>query len=210
MNRLLALVLAVFLLSSCASMKKQPKMEVVTITTDMGSIDLILYDQTPKHRDNFLKLAKEGYYNGTTFHRIIDGFMIQGGDPNSKNTDPNDDGMGGPNYTVPAEFVPGLVHDQGALAAARNGDQQNPQKASSGSQFYIVEGKQGAHFLDGNYTVYGKVIRGIEVVEKIAEQKKNPMDRPMTDIKMNVTVKAYTKKGFEQTFNMEMPGAPKA
>lgn len=188
-------------------MKKQPRTDVVTITTDYGSIDLILYDQTPKHKANFLKLAQEGYYNGTTFHRIIKGFMIQGGDPNSKNADPNDDGMGGPNYTIPAEFVPGLVHDQGALAAARNGDNVNPQKASSGSQFYIVDGAQGAHFLDGNYTVFGKVIRGIETVQKIADQQKNPMDRPLKDIKMNVTVKGYSAKQLKETFNYATPVA---
>lgn len=203
MNRLPAFLFAAFLFTSCSVFKgKQPKEDVVTIKTDLGSIDLILYDQTPKHKANFLKLAKEGYYDGTTFHRIIDNFMIQGGDPNSKNSDPNDDGSGGPNYTIPAEFVPGIVHDQGSVAAARD---NNPAKASSGCQFYIVENRQGAHFLDGSYTVFGKVVRGMDVVEKIAEQAKDPRDRPLKDIKMTVTVKGYSDKDFQKQYGMPVP-----
>lgn len=113
------------------------------IKTSKGDIIIRLYDETPKHRDNFLKLAKEGYYNGTLFHRVIKDFMIQGGDPNSKNAPKGKVlGTGGPDYTIPAEFVyPQLFHKRGALSAARTGDEVNPERASSGSQFYIVWGK---------------------------------------------------------------------
>ncbi len=174
--------------------KTSKKDNVVTISTSLGNIALILFDETPKHKENFLKLTKDGTYNGTTFHRIIDGFMIQGGDPNSKDSIPYNDGQGGPGYTVPAEFNPKFTHVKGALAAARMGDQVNPNKESSGSQFYIVENKDGTHFLDNNYTVYGQVIAGMEVVEKIAEQPKDGRDRPLTDIKITVTSKLLKKK----------------
>jgi cyclophilin family peptidyl-prolyl cis-trans isomerase len=114
----------------------------VIITTEHGEIHLKLYDETPQHRDNFLKLAKEGFYDGLLFHRIIDGFMIQGGDPDSKDATPEKVlGNGGPGYELPAEIVPGKFHKRGALAAARLGDDMNPEKKSSGSQFYIVHGK---------------------------------------------------------------------
>ncbi len=115
--------------------------EIAIITTDFGEIQLELYDETPKHKENFLKLAREGYYDSTTFHRIIEGFMIQGGDPNSKDDDVTNDGQGNPGYTIEAEFNNDFVHTKGALAAARLGDQANPEKRSSGSQFYIVQGQ---------------------------------------------------------------------
>lgn len=174
--------------------KVSKKDNLITISTSLGEIKLLLFDETPKHKANFLKLANEGFYNGTTFHRIIDGFMIQGGDPNSKDSIPYNDGQGGPGYTIPAEFNPKFTHVKGALAAARMGDQVNPKKESSGSQFYIVENTDGTHFLDNNYTVYGQVIAGIEVVEKIAVQPKEGSDRPITDIKINVTSKLLKKK----------------
>jgi cyclophilin family peptidyl-prolyl cis-trans isomerase len=176
------------------------KDEVVTIHTNFGEIALILYDQTPLHKENFLKLSKEGFYDSTTFHRIIDGFMIQGGDPNTKDDDKDNDGAGGPGYTIPAEFVKELTHNKGVIAAAREGDRSNPKKASSGSQFYVVENEDGTHFLDGNYTVFGQVIKGIEVVEKIAEQKKDARDKPLEDIKMTVTVKKMSKKKIQKLY----------
>ncbi len=176
------------------------KDEVVTISTNLGDIALILYDQTPQHKENFLKLAKEGFYDGTTFHRIKDRFMIQGGDPNSKDDDRTNDGRGGPGYTVPAEFVETLTHVRGVIAAAREGDRTNPKKASSGSQFYIIENENGYHSLDGKYTVFGEVIQGIEVVEKIAEQKKDGRDRPIEDINMTITVKKMSKKKIQKKY----------
>lgn len=132
-------ILSVFvlILSSCA----QNKDYVVTIKTRYGDMVAILYDETPKHKENFIKLAKEHYFDSTLFHRVITGFMIQGGDPDSKKAMPGQPlGRGGPGYTIDAEFNPKFIHERGALSAARLSDQQNPTKASSGSQFYIVQG----------------------------------------------------------------------
>lgn len=199
--RLLAFFLA-FIISSAAFAKgKSPKKEyLVTIATSLGKIHLLLFDETPKHKENFLKLVKSKFYDSTSFHRIIKGFMIQGGDPNSKDNDPYNDGQGGPGYTIPAEFNAKFTHIQGAIAAARMGDQVNPAKESSGSQFYIVDNKEGAHFLDNNYTVFGQVIAGIEIVEKIAVQPKDGRDRPLTDIRMTVTVARVKKKKISKLY----------
>ncbi|MHB1276907.1 MAG: peptidylprolyl isomerase [Bacteroidia bacterium] len=199
-----------------ASTQPEKKNKMVEIVTDYGTMKVRLYDETPLHRDNFIKLVEEGYYNDLLFHRIIKGFMIQGGDPNSKNAGPEVQlGGGGPGYTVPAEFRPGLYHKKGALAAARMGDQMNPQKASSGSQFYIVQGTAvqesmlqqlsarsgivytpeqiatyttigGTPFLDGQYTVFGEVVEGLDVIDKIAAVKTLAGDRPELNVKMTV------------------------
>ena len=174
---------------------KSKKDEVVTISTSLGDIRLILFNDTPLHRANFLKKAKDGFYNGTTFHRVIPQFMVQGGDANSKDTDLNNDGQGTPNEpTIPAELAAGHKHDYGAVAAARQGDFANPQRASSSSQFYLVENHQGTHFLDGQYTVFGQVIQGQEVIDKIAALPKDGRDRPLTDLKMTVKVEKLKKK----------------
>ncbi len=134
------ITLIVIAFSSCSS---KTEGTIVLIQTDLGDIKIKLYDETPKHRDNFIKLVKEGYLDSTLFHRVIRDFMIQGGDPDSKHAEAGAHlGEGGPDYTIPAEFVfPKCFHKKGALAAAREGDQVNPEKASSGSQFYIVQGK---------------------------------------------------------------------
>lgn len=191
---------------------------VVEINTNYGNIQVKLYNNTPLHRDNFIKLVTEGYYNGTLFHRVINSFMIQGGDPDSKNAAAGQMlGQGGPGYTIPAEFVKENYHKKGALAAARMGDNVNPQKASSGSQFYIVQGKtygdselnqlemrMGTNFtpeqrnsyktiggtphLDGSYTVFGEVISGLDVIDAIASAKTGSADRPVTDIKMTMKI----------------------
>jgi peptidylprolyl isomerase/peptidyl-prolyl cis-trans isomerase B (cyclophilin B) len=161
----------------------------------------LLYNATPKHKENFIKLANEGFYNGTTFHRIIKNFMIQGGDPNSKDSIPFNDGQGGPGYTIPAEFVPSLKHVKGAIAAARMGDQVNPQKASSGSQFYIVQNEKGTPFLDGSYTVFGQVIQGLDVIDKIADQPKDQRDRPLKNISIKVTAKKTKVKKILKQYN---------
>ncbi len=139
--------------------------EVGVIDTSKGAIVVELYGKdAPQHVANFKKLAAEGFYKGTTFHRIVPGFVIQGGDPNSKDDNLANDGAGGPGYTLPAEIK--LKHERGSLAAARTGDEYNPTRASSGSQFYIC--LQPLEMLDGQYTVYGKVIEGMEVVDAIA------------------------------------------
>ena len=182
---------------------------MLTIETTKGVMKVKLYNETPLHRDNFVKLAKEGYFDGLLFHRVIKDFMIQGGDPDSRKADPTKHlGMGGPGYTVPAEFNQTLIHKKGALAAARD---NNPQKASSGSQFYIVQGKAwtdeqldmicrqyglnytpqqrnlyrtigGTPFLDMNYTVFGEVVEGLSVIDKIAAVSTNRDDRPVEDV----------------------------
>lgn len=168
-----------------------PEEPVFDIITNMGTIVVKLYSKTPKHRDNFAKLALSGYYNGTLFHRVINGFMIQGGDPLSKDEAlKNSWGTGGPDYTVPAEFVPEYKHKKGALAAARRGDAANPYRESSGSQFYLVQDERACAQLDGAYTVYGETIEGIKTIDKIAAVETDGRDRPLSPVKI-ITVKLH-------------------
>lgn len=187
---------------------------LIEMETSMGTMTIQLSDKTPQHRDNFIKLAETGYYDGLLFHRVIEGFMIQGGDPNSKGASRGQRlGSGGPGYQVPAEFDKTLYHVKGALAAARTGGPSNPEKKSSGSQFYIVDGKPlpenqiavmeaqkgikyddtareillkegGTPFLDQEYTVFGQVIKGLDVIDKIAAVNTDASDRPAEDVKM--------------------------
>lgn len=231
MKRLIQLVVILGLVAgttSCSILSKTKKMkeEKVKIETTEGVIVVKLYNETPLHRDNFLKLVKDKFYDGVLFHRVIADFMIQGGDPDSKTAKTNTQlGSGDVGYTIPAEIQsPAIYHKKGALAAARQGDNVNPQKASSGCQFYIVEGKTftdaeldnmqrgrmmragsltndstlmfneqarndyktvgGTPHLDGSYTVFGEVVEGIEIVEKISRVKTNSSDRPMEDVKV--------------------------
>jgi cyclophilin family peptidyl-prolyl cis-trans isomerase len=189
MKRIALIVLFVTSLISFSAMsqpKTTDKVIKFTIHTEFGDMKGFLYNETPKHRDNFAKLGKEGFYNGTLFHRVIMGFMIQGGDPDSKNAKPGQAlGMGDHGSLIPAEFNAKLTHKRGALAAART---NNPEKASSGCQFYIVQPEKGAHFLDMNYTVFGEVTEGFDVIDKIANVPKDKADRPLKDIKMTVTI----------------------
>jgi cyclophilin family peptidyl-prolyl cis-trans isomerase len=179
--------------------------ELVELSTQFGKVLIWLYDETPLHKENFLKLTREGFYNGTTFHRIIQNFMIQGGDPNSKDDDPNNDGQGGPGYTIEAEIRPDLRHQPGAVAAARMGDQVNPQKRSSGSQFYIVQNPNGTPHLDNAYTVFGIVISGMDAVNTIAVQPKDGRDRPVQDIKMEVKIVNLTSEQLQSQYNFTVP-----
>jgi len=168
---------------------KLPEEPVFDIITSMGVIKVKLYADTPKHRENFAKLALEKYYDGILFHRVIDGFMIQAGDPLTK--DPANKtrfGTGGPDYTIPAEFVPEHTHKKGALAAARRGDAVNPYKESSGSQFYLVQNPVSCAQLDGDYTVFGETIEGLDVIDKIAAVARDNRDCPLQDVKI-VTIK---------------------
>ena len=197
---------------------QQPLDCLVLIETDSGNMTVRLSNATPQHRDNFIKLAEKGYFDGLLFHRVIEGFMIQGGDPDSRDARPGQPlGMGGPGYTVPAEFVDSLIHLKGAIAAARTGGPTNPEKRSSGSQFYIVQGKVisaaqldqieaqkgiryspeqrkaylttgGTPFLDREYTVFGYVVDGLDVLDKIASTPTDRRDRPQKDIKMKIKV----------------------
>ncbi len=217
---LFALSALIIFSSSCGIklFKKKVKEQKVQIETEYGKIVLRLYNETPKHRDNFVKLVKDGFYNDLLFHRVMQGFMIQGGDPDSKGAPAGKQlGMGGPGYTVPANFDSALIHKKGALAAARMPDNVNPQKASSGSQFYIVQGrtytenelqrlsmqtgvkytpeqievytsKGGTPFLDMQYTVFGEVVEGLEVMDKIAAVKVDAYNRPVTDVKFTITL----------------------
>lgn len=162
------------------SMNTQPIFDIVTT---YGTMRVKLYDKTPQHRDNFVKLVSEKYYDGLRFHRVIENFMIQTGDPYSRDIDQiNKWGMGGPGYTVPAEFVDEYTHKKGALAAARKGDVANPRKASSGSQFYIVHSEKACAPLNGDYTVFGEVIEGLEVIDAIATTATDRYERPYDDV----------------------------
>lgn len=158
---------------------------VFVIETSLGTIKVQLYKKTPKHRANFEKLALTGYYDGLLFHRVINGFMIQGGDPNTRDPElASKYGQGGPGYTVPAEFVPEYKHSKGALAAARRGDAANPMKESSGSQFYLVQDERACAQLDGEYTVYGQTVEGLDVIDKIAAVATNSRDLPLEPVKI--------------------------
>jgi cyclophilin family peptidyl-prolyl cis-trans isomerase len=161
-------------------MIEEPEFDIVT---SKGTMRIKLYSLTPKHRDNFVKLVNEKYYDGVRFHRVIEGFMIQTGDPYSRDTAKVDLwGQGGPDYTVPAEFVNQYWHKKGAIAAARKGDLANPKKASSGSQFYIVHDENACLHLDGQYSIFGEVIDGLEVIDRIATVETDYYDRPMEDV----------------------------
>ena len=168
-----------------ATIATLPDEPVFDIVTNMGTMRIKLYSGTPKHRENFAKLALSGYYNGLLFHRVINGFMIQGGDPLTKNPANADKfGTGGPGYTVPAEFVPEYRHKKGALAAARRGDAANPMKESSGSQFYIVQNEAACAALDGDYTVFGETISGLDVIDRIAGVETDQRDCPLSEVKI--------------------------
>ena len=213
-----AMALPVFGQENIRLRKKDRKRDVEMVTT-VGTIRLRLYDSTPLHRDNFLRLVKSGYYDSVLFHRVIPKFMIQAGDPNSKRAAAGIPlGNGGPGYTVPAEFRPSIFHRKGVLAAARMGDDVNPEKKSSGSQFYIVQGRTftdaemdsvervrlkgyklpethrqvyrtigGTPQLDQNYTVFGEVVNGLDILDRIAAlptSKAQDRDRPLQDVRI--------------------------
>jgi cyclophilin family peptidyl-prolyl cis-trans isomerase len=232
MNKLFTLC---FILITVTTFAKPPKNQYVRIKTGYGDCIIRLYNETPLHRDNFIKLTKKGFYNGTLFHRVIQNFMIQGGDPDSKDTLKAKPGLelgnGDVGYTVPAEIKDSIFHKRGVLAAARD---DNPTKASSGCQFYIVEGRRftrgrldtlentrlkgrkipqlqrdyyttvgGVPHLDQNYTVYGEVVSGIDMVDRIAAVKKDECDRPTTDVPM--TVELLSKKQCDQLDKILFP-----
>ena len=156
-----------------------------TIQTSMGPMVVKLYDETPLHKANFEKLAKNHFFDGILFHRVINGFMIQVGDPLTKDSTQVDRwGTGGPGYTIPAEIISGLTHKKGALAAARRGDSVNPAKESSGSQFYIVQDENGCKHLDGEYTIFGEVVSGFETIDKIASAPTDFRDKPLENIEI--------------------------
>jgi len=223
-------LLAIICLISIQSFaqKKSKKDDLVTIKTEQGTMHVILFDETPKHKANFIKLVKDKFYDGLLFHRVIEGFMIQGGDPESRDAKADVTlGKGENGYRVPAEFSPKLFHQKGALAAARD---NNPAKESSGCQFYIVQGKKwnkadlakqvaratrkvteeqkavyetvgGTPHLDGSYTVFGQVVDGIDVIDKITSYPRNDRDRPEKNIAMKVSVKKMKKKKITKKYH---------
>ncbi|MCD4771888.1 MAG: peptidylprolyl isomerase [Bacteroidales bacterium] len=211
MKRIISTFVLIFLFTTASIFAQTEKETVFIIHTDFGDITLKLYNETPKHRDNFIKLIKSGWYNGSEFHRVINNFMIQGGESAR--------GVSDPDYKIDAEFLPELYHKKGALAAAREGDMANPEKKSSGSQFYIVQGRKfndqmlnmleqkinikftekqrevyktigGTPHLDGTYTVFGEVISGLDIVEKIAAVKTNKDvgNRPIEPVTMTMEI----------------------
>lgn len=164
-----------------------PEEPVFDIVTNLGTIKVKLYSKTPKHRENFAKLALTSYYDSLLFHRVINGFMIQGGDPFTRDTSAAavaKYGQGGPGYTIPAEFVPEYTHKKGALAAARRGDVANPKKESSGSQFYIVQDAGACAQLDGAYTVFGETVSGLDIIDRIAQVATDQRDKPLMDVRI--------------------------
>lgn len=214
MIRLLSVVIFMVLLVACDAPGE--KFTFAEIETEFGTMKVKLYNSTPKHKENFIKLAKEGYYDGLLFHRIMKGFMAQGGDPNSKGAAPGVSlGSGGPGYLIDAEI--GRPHIKGALAAARTGGPSNPEKKSSGSQFYVVHGKiesdaflnqmenqkgiqyneeqrrlyreiGGAPFLDMDYSVFGEVVEGLDIIDKMCEVATDRGNRPLNDMAMKVRI----------------------
>jgi len=223
MKYLYVLAIGLFF-TPCFAQKKSKKDHLVTICTPYGEMKAVLYDQTPLHKANFLKLAESYFYDSLLFHRIIQSFMIQGGDPNSKKAASGVRlGNGGGNLErIPAEFRPDLFHKRGVMAAARDG---NPEKKSSACQFYIVQGKVhndtsldielkrlegtqmptaaqrevyktlgGSPHLDGNYTVFGEVFSGLSVIDSIAKQPRDAANRPLKDIQMRMKVEKMRKK----------------
>ncbi len=173
---------------------------IFDIVTSEGTIRVKLYKETPLHRDNFVKLASESFYNNIMFHRVIKGFMIQVGDPYTKDASVPESkyGTGGPGYTVPAEILPEFTHKKGALAAARRPDTANPNRESSGSQFYIVENPTACASLDGDYSIFGETVSGIEVIDKIANVETGAKDRPVKPIKI-LSVKPVIEEVAEET-----------
>ena len=160
--------------------------EVAVIETGFGTIVFGFYEkEAPQHTANFKKLAREGFFDGTTFHRVIPNFVIQGGSPGSKDDDRANDGLGGPGYTIPAEF--GVTHTRGAVAAARQGDDINPEKRSNGSQFYICM-RDIPHLDKAGYSVFGQVIEGMDVADKIVSVDRDERDNPLDRIEMKVTI----------------------
>jgi peptidyl-prolyl cis-trans isomerase B (cyclophilin B) len=219
LSNLLVLLIIIFTVQKTeAQNQNMEPTHLIRISTTMGDMVVKLYNETPAHRDNVIKLVNEGFYHDQLFHRVIKDFMIQGGDPQSAGAKPGQRlGEGGPGYTVPAEFNEHLIHKKGALAAARQGDQVNPEKASSGSQFYLVQGRifteeeldlmsqrgmaeiseeaaelyetlGGTPHLDGSYTVFGEIIEGLDVLDSIAAVPTDRYDRPMTDVVYTITL----------------------
>jgi len=175
------------------------KYEVVKVNTDFGDFMIWLYDTTQLHKENFLSLTEQGFYDSLIYHRVIIDFVIQGGDPDGT-------GSGGPGYNIPAEIVGGLNHVYGAIGAARLPDDVNPDKESNGSQYYIVCDPDGEPFLDGKYTVFGYVFAGMTAVMEISKVAVDSNDRPVDDVFMKkLIIEKYTQQELKDNFNFDIP-----
>ena len=203
---------------SAANYKNRlPQEPIFDIVTNMGTIRVKLYKDTPKHRDNFARLAITRYYDGLLFHRVIDGFMVQGGDPYTRDTSRVEEwGEGGPGYTVDAEILPEHRHKKGALAAARRGDLANPMRESSGSQFYLVQDSTNCKHLNGEYTVFGETVGGLNVIDRIARVQTDRLDRPVRPVviqrirpneQMNKRALEEERRALEEAANPTEPEA---
>jgi cyclophilin family peptidyl-prolyl cis-trans isomerase len=211
------LILGIFPGSQITAQENSSPDPLIKIETSMGDMVIKLYNETPLHRDNMIKLIQENFFDNQLFHRVIKDFMVQGGDPHSIGAAKGERlGNGGPGYTIPAEFHPQLIHKKGALAAARQGDAANPEKASAGSQFYLVQGKVlsqqeinsfaqagtpftqeslevyttmgGTPHLDGSYTVFGEIVVGLEILDRIAATQTDTYDRPIEDVIYSISL----------------------
>lgn len=190
----LALVFFCSLFTAAQKPVKEPLDFLVTISTPYGNIKVLLYDDTPLHKANFIKLSQSGFYNHTTFHRIINGFMVQGGE----DTTSFSKGKPFEEISLPAEILPHRTHKRGALSMARP---ENPAKRSDRTQFFIVQGPNGSHFLDGQYTVFGEVMSGMEVVDIIAQQEKDLNDRPTIPIRMTIKAEKVSRSEILKFYN---------
>ena len=196
---------------------KLPQEPIFDIVTSMGTIRVKLYKDTPKHRDNFARLAITRYYDGLLFHRVIDGFMVQGGDPYTRDTSRVEEwGEGGPGYTIDAEILPEHTHKKGALAAARRGNMANPMRESSGSQFYLVQDSTNCKHLNGEYTVFGETVGGLNVIDRIARVQTDRLDRPVRPVviqrirpneQMNKRALEEERRALEEAANPTEPEA---
>ena len=197
--------------------KAGPQEPIFDIVTSMGTIRVKLYKDTPKHRDNFARLAVTHYYDDVLFHRVINGFMIQGGDPYTRDTSRVEEwGEGGPGYTIDAEILPEHTHKKGALAAARRGNMANPMRESSGSQFYLVQDSTNCKHLNGEYTVFGETVGGLNVIDRIARVQTDRLDRPVRPVviqrirpneQMNKRALEEERRALEEAANPTEPEA---
>jgi len=197
---ILVLIINLFFLQSYGQVQPKETEHLITINTEYGKIKLILFDDTPLHKENFVNLAKSGVYDHIIFHRVINHFMVQSGDYTTRNKPVNYD----PRViqeSIEAEILSHHLNVHGAVGAPRRGDDVNPERKSNSTQFYIVQNHKGAHHLDGKYTVFGQVMSGFEVLDSIAKQPTAKYDRPIKNIRITVDIDQVSKADIEKFYN---------
>lgn len=200
-KRVILILFSLFLTFNSFSQEEEENIEyLITINTEYGKIKLILFDDTPLHKKNFIKLVKAGVYNHITFHRVINRFMIQSGDYKTRNQ-PVDYDPRVIQEPIKAEILPHRLNIHGAIGAPRRGDDVNPERKSNSTQFYIVQNYKGAHHLDGKYTVFGQVMSGFEVIDSIAAQPTSNKDVPLKDIRITTVIEQVSKADIEKFYN---------